>query len=43
MDSGLAIFEQALFDGVDPLGRVGDLKGGGVSFIVFIDKINFDQ
>ena len=26
--------------GLDPLGRVGDLEGGAVMFIVFVDKID---
>ena len=38
-----SIFEQAVFNGVDPLRRVGDFKGGGIFLVIFIDKVDFDQ
>ena len=39
----ISLFQQVVFYGLDPLGRVGHLKGGGVFLIAVIDKIDFDK
>ncbi len=35
-DEELFFFEQSVFDGLHPLGRIGDLEGGGVFLTIFI-------
>jgi len=38
-----AFLYQRVFNGLDPLRRIGDFEGGGISLILGVDKIYFDQ